>query len=229
MVGADDRSDEALHDHRRAARRQGQSHHRQWRRRDGRARVRLRVRRRDGRACAWRFYTVPGNPADGFETPELETRRENVVGRVVEVRRRRHRMGLDGLRPELDLLYIGVGNGSPWNHQIRSNGEGDNLFLSSIVALKPDTGKYVWHFQSTPARDLGLHRDSAHRARRSHDRRQDAQGADAGAEERLLLCASIAPTANSSTRRTTSTSPGRRGLDPKTGRPQSDSRSALSA
>ena len=52
---------------------------------------------------------------------------------------------------ELDQLYLGVGNGNPWNHGIRSNGEGDNLFLSSIVALKPDTGEYVWHYQETPA------------------------------------------------------------------------------
>jgi quinohemoprotein ethanol dehydrogenase len=53
--------------------------------------------------------------------------------------------------PELDLLYIGTGNGSPWNHQFRSEGKGDNLFLSSIVALRPDTGEYVWHYQTTPA------------------------------------------------------------------------------
>src|SRR5690606_3089674 len=52
--------------------------------------------------------------------------------------------------PELDLLYIGVGNGSPWNQNLRSPGGGDNLFLSSIVALKPETGEYVWHFQETP-------------------------------------------------------------------------------
>jgi alcohol dehydrogenase (cytochrome c)/quinohemoprotein ethanol dehydrogenase len=52
--------------------------------------------------------------------------------------------------PGLDLLYIGVGNGSPWNHTFRSNGEGDNLFLSSIVALDPDDGSYRWHYQSTP-------------------------------------------------------------------------------
>jgi mono/diheme cytochrome c family protein len=48
------------------------------------------------------------------------------------------------------LLYIGVGNGSPWNQKLRSPGGGDNLFLSSIVALRPDTGEYVWHYQTTP-------------------------------------------------------------------------------
>ncbi len=45
---------------------------------------------------------------------------------------------------------MGVGNGSPWNHKLRSGGKGDNLFLSSIVALRPDTGEYVWHYQTTP-------------------------------------------------------------------------------
>jgi PQQ-dependent dehydrogenase (methanol/ethanol family) len=49
-----------------------------------------------------------------------------------------------------DLLFVGTGNGSPWNHYIRSQGKGDNLFLSSILALKPETGEYVWHYQTTP-------------------------------------------------------------------------------
>jgi len=52
--------------------------------------------------------------------------------------------------PVTDLLYVGTGNGSPWNHFIRSEGKGDNLFLSSIVALRPETGAYVWHYQVTP-------------------------------------------------------------------------------
>ena len=49
-----------------------------------------------------------------------------------------------------DLILFGVGNGSPWNRDKRDPSGGDNLFLSSIVAVKPETGEYVWHFQTTP-------------------------------------------------------------------------------
>ena len=52
--------------------------------------------------------------------------------------------------PEL-TLYIGVGNGAPHNRNIRSPFGGDNLFLCSILALRPDTGEYVWHYQEVPA------------------------------------------------------------------------------
>jgi mono/diheme cytochrome c family protein len=55
--------------------------------------------------------------------------------------------------PDLNLLYIGVGNGSPWNRKIRSPGGGDNLFLTSIVALRIDTGEYVWHYQTVPGEE----------------------------------------------------------------------------
>jgi PQQ-dependent dehydrogenase (methanol/ethanol family) len=104
----------------------------------------------DSGKMLWRFYTVPGNPKDGFEQPILETVAKTWSGEW-------WKMGGGGTvwdsmsyDPELDLLYIGVGNGSPWNRKLRSEGKGDNLFLSSIVALKPDTGEYVWHYQSTP-------------------------------------------------------------------------------
>ena len=53
-------------------------------------------------------------------------------------------------RPELNLVYLGVGNGTPWNRRVRSPGGGDNLFLASIVALNADTGEYVWHYQTAP-------------------------------------------------------------------------------
>jgi quinohemoprotein ethanol dehydrogenase len=50
----------------------------------------------------------------------------------------------------LDLLYFGTGNGDPWARDIRNPGHQANLFASSIVAVKPDTGEYVWHYQETP-------------------------------------------------------------------------------
>ena len=52
--------------------------------------------------------------------------------------------------PEADILYVGTGNGGPWNRHYRSPQGGDNLFLASVVAVKPDTGKMVWYFQETP-------------------------------------------------------------------------------
>ena len=98
----------------------------------------------------WRFYTVPGDPARGFEQPALKMAARTWRGQW-------WRLGGGGTvwdamayDPSLDLLYIGVGNGSPWNQRERSAGQGDNLFLSSIVALRPDTGQYVWHYQTTP-------------------------------------------------------------------------------
>jgi quinohemoprotein ethanol dehydrogenase len=102
-------------------------------------------------ALVWRFHTVPGNPADGFEDPAMEMAAATWRGRWWEYGGGGTAWDSFAYDPDLDLLYVGVGNGSPWNHQIRSDGEGDNLFLSSIVALRPDTGEYVWHFQTTPA------------------------------------------------------------------------------
>ncbi len=104
---------------------------------------------------AWRFYTVPGDPAKGPD---------HAASDPVMVKAARgtwygdwYKAGGGGTvwdaivyDPELDQLYVGVGNGSPWNQQVRSQGKGDNLFLSSVVALDPDTGAYKWHYQGTP-------------------------------------------------------------------------------
>ncbi|HEU4386310.1 MAG TPA: PQQ-dependent dehydrogenase, methanol/ethanol family [Blastocatellia bacterium] len=99
---------------------------------------------------AWRFYTVPGDPSKPFESPALEKAAKTWTGEW-------WKLGGGGTvwdsivyDPDLDLVYLGVGNGSPWNRRIRSPGGGDNLFLSSIVAIKADTGEYVWHYQETP-------------------------------------------------------------------------------
>jgi quinohemoprotein ethanol dehydrogenase len=98
----------------------------------------------------WRFYTVPGNPAEPFENPILETAAKTWNGEWWSLGGGGTVWDSMAYDPQLDLLYIGVGNGSPWNHTHRSQGQGDNLFLASIVALKPDDGSYVWHYQSTP-------------------------------------------------------------------------------
>jgi len=99
----------------------------------------------------WRFYTVPGNPKDGFENDAMEMAAKTWTGKYWESGGGGTAWDSMAYDHELDLLYVGVGNGSPWNHDIRSPEGGDNLFLSSIVAIKPDTGKYVWHYQTTPA------------------------------------------------------------------------------
>jgi PQQ-dependent dehydrogenase (methanol/ethanol family) len=98
----------------------------------------------------WRFYTVPGNPEQPFESPELERAAETWTGEWWHIGGGGTVWDSMAFDPELDLLYIGVGNGSPWTQTLRSPGGGDNLFLSSIVALRPDTGEYVWHYQTTP-------------------------------------------------------------------------------
>ena len=106
---------------------------------------------KDG-SMRWRFYTVPGNPALPHESAAMAMAAKTWTGDVF------WQVGGGGTvwdsmayDPDLDLLYIGVGNGSPWNRYIRSPGGGDNLFLSSIVALNATTGEYVWHYQTTPA------------------------------------------------------------------------------
>ncbi len=99
---------------------------------------------------AWRFFTVPGNPADGFEDEAQAMAAKTWTGEWWKYGGGGtvwHGITYD---PELDLLYIGTGNGAPWNQRIRSPGGGDNLFLCSVVALDPDTGEYRWHYQTVP-------------------------------------------------------------------------------
>jgi len=104
----------------------------------------------------WRFYTVPGDPAKPFESPILSKAAKTWSGEW-------WKLGAGGTvwnaivyDPELDQIYIGTGNGTPWSDKFRSpkggdNDGGDNLFTCSIVALKADTGEYVWHYQEDPA------------------------------------------------------------------------------
>jgi len=99
---------------------------------------------------AWRFYLVPGNPADGFENAAMEKAAETWTGEWWKNGGGGTAWDSFAYDEEFDLLYIGTGNGSPWPRYLRSPDGGDNLYLSSIVAVRPDTGEYVWHYQTTP-------------------------------------------------------------------------------
>jgi quinohemoprotein ethanol dehydrogenase len=98
----------------------------------------------------WRFFTVPGNPADGFESKAMEDAAKTWTGEWWKFGGGGTAWDAMAYDPELKLLYIGTGNGSPWDREIRSPGGGDNLYLSSIVALNPDNGELVWYYQTTP-------------------------------------------------------------------------------
>jgi len=99
---------------------------------------------------AWRFYSVPGNPALLFESKALETAAKTWTGNYWEAGGGGTMWDAMAYDPDLNLMYVGTGNGSPWNRRYRSPAGGDNLYLSSIVALNPDNGEYVWHYQTTP-------------------------------------------------------------------------------
>lgn len=98
----------------------------------------------------WRFYTVPGNPAHGFENAAMAQAAATWTGEWWQFGGGGTVWNAITYDPELNRIYLGTGNGGPWNQRIRSPGGGDNLFLCSIVALDADTGTYRWHYQTTP-------------------------------------------------------------------------------
>ncbi|WP_420429069.1 PQQ-dependent dehydrogenase, methanol/ethanol family [Algiphilus sp.] len=101
-------------------------------------------------AQRWRWYTVPGNPAEGFENAAMEMAAKTWTGEWWKFGGGGTVWNSMTYDPEFNRVYIGTGNGSPWNHKLRSPEGGDNLFLCSVVALDADTGEYVWHYQTTP-------------------------------------------------------------------------------
>jgi quinohemoprotein ethanol dehydrogenase len=98
----------------------------------------------------WRFYTVPGNPAVGFENAAMEMAAKTWKGEWWKWGGGGSVWQSMAFDPKQNLLFFGTGNGFPWNQKIRSPGGGDNLFLCSIVAVNADTGEYVWHYQINP-------------------------------------------------------------------------------
>ena len=98
----------------------------------------------------WKFHTVPGNPADGFENKAMEEAAKTWGNS------KWWELGGGGTvwdsityDPATNLVFFGTGNAEPWNPS--ANGRaGDSLYTSSIVAVDADTGEYKWHFQETP-------------------------------------------------------------------------------
>jgi quinohemoprotein ethanol dehydrogenase len=98
----------------------------------------------------WRFYNVPGDPAKGFENEAMKKAAATWSGEWWKVGGGGSVWDAAIYDPVNDLLIYGTGNGTPWNQMARDPKGGDNLYVASIVALKPDTGEYVWHYQTTP-------------------------------------------------------------------------------
>jgi PQQ-dependent dehydrogenase (methanol/ethanol family) len=100
----------------------------------------------------WRFYTVPGDPSKPFENKAMKAAAKTWSGDIDW-----WKLGGGGnpwnsisYDTHLDLLYFGTGQAGPWVQKYRSAMGMDNLYICSIIALKPDTGKFVWYFQTTP-------------------------------------------------------------------------------
>jgi quinohemoprotein ethanol dehydrogenase len=98
----------------------------------------------------WRFYTVPGDPSKPFENPILAKAAKTWTGDWWKNGGGATVWDCMSYDPKLDLLYIGTGNGDPWPGELRNPQRQANLFAASVVALKPDTGEYVWHYQENP-------------------------------------------------------------------------------
>jgi quinohemoprotein ethanol dehydrogenase len=103
-------------------------------------------------AFRWRFYTVPRNPKLG---PQDQA---HLVA-AVKTWDRRHRWESgaggtvwDGINydPELKLVYVGTANGAPYNIKEGGRKGGDDLYATSIIAIKADSGELAWYYQVTP-------------------------------------------------------------------------------
>ncbi len=98
----------------------------------------------------WRFFAVPGDPSKPFENKAMETAAKTWTGDWWKFGGGGSPWDAMSYDPESNLLYFGTGNGLPWDEKARSPNGGDNLYLSSIIAVDADTGEYRWHYQTTP-------------------------------------------------------------------------------
>jgi quinohemoprotein ethanol dehydrogenase len=98
----------------------------------------------------WKFYTVPGDPSKPQEGKHLDA-----AGKTWAPDAWKNGGGgtvWDSITydAETDLVYFGTANAEPWNPAARGSKAGDSLYTGSVVAVNPDTGAYVWHYQETP-------------------------------------------------------------------------------
>ena len=98
----------------------------------------------------WRFYTVPGDPSQPAENNAMQDALTTWTGEWWKYGGGGTAWDAMSYDPELNLLYVGTGNGSPWDRNKRSPDGGDNLYLSSILAINPDNGELKWYYQTTP-------------------------------------------------------------------------------
>jgi quinohemoprotein ethanol dehydrogenase len=98
----------------------------------------------------WRFYVAPGKPEENAGDPAMERAAATWNGEYWKTGTGGAVWDAITFDQELNRIYIGTGNAGPYDAAKRSPGGGDNLYTSSIVALDADTGKYVWHYQTTP-------------------------------------------------------------------------------
>jgi len=97
----------------------------------------------------WRFHTVPGDPAFGFENKAMEMASKSWTKEYWKTSG--GGSAWEGITYDLrtNLVYIGTDGPSPFNPSMRAGG-GDELFTNAIVAVNADTGEYVWHYSTTP-------------------------------------------------------------------------------
>ena len=96
----------------------------------------------------WRTYTVPGDPLKTFESEAMRRAAATWSGEWWKAGGGGSVWDAMVYDPELDFVFFGTGNASPWYDRLR--GKGDDLYVASIVALRAENGEQVWHYQTTP-------------------------------------------------------------------------------
>jgi len=97
----------------------------------------------------WRFYIVPSDKPEENDTPALKMAAQTWSGDALA----KHGGGGHNWNemtydPASNQLFFGTSGAYPYRYAERSPLGGENLFLSSIVAVDADTGEYQWHYQT---------------------------------------------------------------------------------